>query len=104
MLAHALEASSRAFGMLVFVILWMSSANSSFPSNWLALGILYVLLILVALLYELMTSPQPKLESTPRFFPIPKLVVIGVGVALFALTYMSYFPQIDAIFYPGRYE
>jgi hypothetical protein len=99
MLAHLVEASSRAFGMLAAIVMWLWSANRVFPSNWWVLGILYVALIPVALLYRRLTEYQPKPGVPQRFFPVPKHVVIGIGATIAIIVYFSYDTQIDAVLY-----
>ena len=99
MLAHVVEAFARAFAMLTSIVMWLWSANRAFPSNWWVLGILYVALIPVALLYRRLTEYQPKPGVPQRFFPVPKLVVIGIGATIAIIAYITYDTQIDTVLY-----
>ena len=99
MLPHAIEASSRAFGMLVFIVIWLWKSNRAFPSNWLVLGALFAALIPVALLYAWLTDPHSKAAEAQRFFPVPKLVVIGAGAFIVIFGSMIYDTQVYSMFY-----
>jgi hypothetical protein len=102
MLAQVIETSSRAFGMLTFIVMWLWSSHRAFPPNWLALGVLFVALIPVALLYAWLTDPQSKAAAAQRFFPVPKLVVTGAGAFIVIFACILYDAQVDAVFYPGQ--
>lgn len=99
MLARAIEASSRAFGMLTFIVTWLWSSNRAFPSNWAVLGILFIALVPVAFLYRWLTDSRPKSGTARLLLPVSKLVVIGIGATIAILVYISHDTQIDSMFY-----
>jgi hypothetical protein len=103
-MAPVIEAASRAFGMLVFIIAWLWSSHRAFPSNWLALGLLFVALIPVAMLYAWLTDPRSKMAAANRFFPVPKLVVTGAGAFIVIFACLLYDAQVAAVFYPAASE
>jgi hypothetical protein len=93
------QALSRALRMLAYIVLWLCLSRRAFPSNWLALGLLFVALIPVALLYQWLTVPHSKPGFTQLFFPIPKFVVIAIG-AIFAFTgFVMYDSGINSVLY-----
>ena len=64
MQSQAIELFMRAWVMLAYIVGWVWSSNRAFPSNWLALGVLFVALIPVALFYRWLTDPRPNPGDT----------------------------------------
>jgi hypothetical protein len=99
-LTHAPKAAARALKMLAYIVLLLWMSNHAFPSNWLALGILYVALIPVALLYKWLTDPRANPEAKQLFFPVPKFVVIVIGATIAFLGFVMYDTAITSVLYP----
>ena len=99
MLPHALIAASRAIQVFAYIVLWLWLSNRAFPSNWFALGILFVALIPVALLYRWLTEHRSKPGAAQYFFPVPKYVAIAVGTIIALIGYFTHQTAINSWLY-----
>jgi hypothetical protein len=90
MMAQLVNTSSRALGMLVSIVMWWFPTHRAFPSNWLAVGILFLALIPVALFYGWLTESQFKHGVGQLLFPVPKPVVIGIGTLLAFFAFVTF--------------
>ena len=99
MRATLVQAFSRALRMLAYIVLWLCLSRRAFPSSWLALGLLFVALIPVALIYQWFTVPHSKPGFTQLFFPIPKFVVIATGTIVAFTVFAMYDSGISSVLY-----
>jgi hypothetical protein len=100
MAARIIEAFARAFGILGFVTVFLWLSHQGFPQAWTLLALLYFTCVPITFVYGYLTDPPQSPEVNSRRLRFPKLLLIGIGVAIFAVGYALYGAKIEAAFYP----
>ena len=95
----AIDAFARAFGVFVFAVMFLWISHKAFPSNWSALGALYVVCVPLAAVYGGLVGPQSDQPTHTRKRRVPRLLVIGVAVLAAIVGYAAFKAQVDDIFF-----
>jgi hypothetical protein len=97
-----IDALPRAFGMVVFAVVFLWFSHRSFPGNWLGLAVLYLACIPFAALYGWLAGPQLDRDIAPSRRHVPGLVLIALATAAVIFGYALFKARVDSFFYPGH--
>jgi hypothetical protein len=94
-----LETSARAFGVFVFLVVYLSFEHRAFPRSWGALAAAFLFALPFAFLYGWL-SGDFRGDSDTRRWRVPKLLLVGVGAAIVIAGKLLYATEVNGFFYP----
>lgn len=94
-----IDAFARAFGVVIFIVMFLWIGRRAFPSNWVALVSTYLACVPLAALYGWLVGPQSDQVAHSAKRGVSGLLVIGITVAMAIVAYMLFQAKIDGIFF-----
>ena len=93
------ELLARAFGVFSFVVAYLTIGQLAFPTNWVALGAVFLVAIPLALLYGWLSGDYRR-QGDARRWHVPRLLLIAVGVAVVSVGNLMHKVEVDRFFFP----
>jgi multisubunit Na+/H+ antiporter MnhB subunit len=97
-----IDAFARAFGVFVFVVVFLWIGHKDFPSGWSALAVLYLVCIPLAAVYGWLVRPQSGQASSAGRGRVSRLLLIGIAVAVAIVGYAAFKAEVDGFFFEQR--